>query len=139
MSLRNIRYNIQEYADKHGHNPKQLSDLIPKEKDEETCIYFDFRTANLHDEELQENPALLNRNVHYLHLPADAPGELLWVWPKPALYHGDQSPVLLKNGDVEILWPEEVVEKIGRTYEWLLEHRGKAETMPADSLVPKNP
>lgn len=92
-------------------------------------IYGASRT--IRSSEIQEDQSfIIPKEFHYIHLPDNAPKNLIWVWFDPTLYEGEPIPVLYKSGAVERISPGALCNELAKTYTWLLEHRGKAETAP---------
>ncbi len=61
-------------------------------------------------------------DFHYVKLPEDAPGDLLWVWPDPKAFDGERFSVLYFDGTVKYLMPDELPAEIKKTNDWLAKH-----------------
>ena len=58
----------------------------------------------------------------YIHLPEDAPDDLVWVWQPLEHYDGDGGNVLFKDGDTRWMKAERLKAEIARTHKWLETH-----------------
>ena len=62
----------------------------------------------------------------YIHLPDDAPPDLVWAWEPPGQGQWDGSYVLYACGRVELVPPDRLATDIAKTYQYLLSHRQPA-------------
>ncbi len=134
VNMMKIGNSLVRYENKHGNFPDNLGQLI-----DEVIIPCDlFRLPNnwdrieaTHERHKQGEPAESPPDFHYIKLPKDAPGDLLWVWPDPKAFEGERFYVLcfdayvkrlMFNTHVKRIMPDELPAEIKKTNDWLEKH-----------------
>jgi hypothetical protein len=87
-------------------------------------------TYPLEMEQLADNPA---RDTHYVPLPADAEGDLLWAWRVVDDPLGDAAAVLTKSGHVRWVSPRELSAELDQSVRCAVP---RPEPAPAPATAP---
>ena len=53
------------------------------------------------------------------------PDDLVWVWPPTVRQHWEVTHVLLANDEIRRVSHDELLTKLARTYEWLLDYKNR--------------
>lgn len=122
--LHGVGTALELFAQAEGGYPDHLGRLV----DKGYCSGKQFQLLGTPKEcdvpeYIEGKPYKVSNDYLYIRLPEHAPESSIILCPSPVLYGGNPSPVLFKAGHVAELWPEEIAEEIGRTYEWLLARR----------------
>ena len=73
------------------------------------------------------------RSFHYLNLPENARGDLVWVWLEVPLNRSNPGLILYRSGTIAQVKAAGLADQLGQARRWLTGHRGTGmpETAPA--------
>jgi hypothetical protein len=133
-SLNAIGKGLFLYYQDHGAYPDDLRGLVD-EGTPEPKLVATFGGSRDQIPERVTKPYQGPCDFEYIPLPDDAPEDLVWVWQSPKYHDGEGAWVLFKSAHVEWMTPDELCDRLGRTYAWL-RHRERVSppsTQPAAS------
>ncbi len=123
-NLRGIAWALETYHQQHGVYPDDLRRLV-----DASLIGVGGLTPPLGGSrppktvkagEPYDGPV----DYRYVPLPADAPGELIHVWRAAPESYGPGGWGLYRDGEVYWHEPEELLEALGRTRQWMEDREG---------------
>ena len=107
VMLKAIAAGLQRYHEAYNAYPPSLRELV--------------KTGHLYPTALRGYFG--RRSFHYLNLPENAPGNLVWVWLGVPPDNSNPGLILYRSGTLAQLNPAELGDQLGRTCRWLAGHR----------------